>query len=222
MGQDAALKNSHGNELIHTDVKLVTLSENHQKELLANYDLNSTVIPWHLDVSEFPELQENSIDILGVGSINQVKNYEDFIEVISAVAKTFPSLNVSILGDGEIRPRIERKIKDLQLENTITLLGHLPRAFVLEEMAQAKILLHTSSYESFGFVFLEALYSGMHIVSYNVGLAKTSATWHVCDNKTELIETCKRLLSENNSQKERVTIGSELETINAYLSLYHA
>jgi glycosyltransferase involved in cell wall biosynthesis len=222
MGQDAAIKNSYGNELMHTNAKIVTLSKNHQQELLANYNLQSMVIPWHLDVSEFPALEQNSIDILGVGSLNLVKNYEDFIEVISAVAKTFPSLNVTIIGDGEIRPQIEQKIKALQLENTITLLGHLPRTIVLENMAQAHILLHTSTYESFGFVFLEALYSGMHIVSYNVGLAKASSTWQVCDTKTELIEACKRLLSENNSQKERITIGSEVETINAYISLYHA
>ncbi|WP_298508413.1 glycosyltransferase family 4 protein [uncultured Kordia sp.] len=222
MGQDAAIKNSYGNCLMNSDTKIVTLSENHQKELLANYALNSKIIPWHLDVSEFPALQKNTIDILAVGSINMVKNYSDFIDVISALSKTHKNLNVAIVGDGEIRPQIERKIQNLQLENTITLLGHLPRAIVFEKMAESKILLHTSMYESFGFVFLEALYSGMQIVSHNVGLAKSSPNWHVCEHKIDLIDACERLLSEENPEKKRITISSETETINAYLSLYHA
>ncbi|MFK7750513.1 MAG: glycosyltransferase [Kordia sp.] len=222
MGQDAAIKNSYGNCLIGSKVKIVTLSENHQKALQNNYALNSTIIPWHLDVSEFPALQKNTIDILAVGSINMVKNYKDFIDVISCLSKKHKNLNVAILGDGEIRPQIERKIKDLQLENTITLLGHLPRALVLEKMAESKILLHTSMYESFGFVFLEALYSGMQLVSYNVGLAKTAKYWHVCERTSDLVEACSKLLSEENLQKERVVLSTETETINAYLSLYHA
>ncbi len=222
MGQDATIKNSHGVYLKDANTNIVTLSENHQQALQANYELNSTIIPWHLNVSEFPALQKNTIDILGVGSLNTIKNYGDFVDVISTLAKTHKNLNVTIIGDGDERPKIEKKIQNLQLENTITLLGHLPRAQVLEKMAISKILLHTSMYESFGFVFLEALYSGMHIVSHNVGLAKASRNWAVCEHKTDLIEACKHLLSQENLPKARVAVSSETETINAYLSLYHA
>lgn len=222
MGQDASIKNSFGKHLLNSNSKIVTLSENHEKALHENYELNSTIIPWHLDVSEFPELQKNTIDILGVGSLNTIKNYGDFIDVISAIAKTHKNLNVTIIGDGNERSEIETKIKNLQLENTITLLGVLPRTEVFTKMSQSKILLHTSMYESFGFVFLEALYSGMQIVSHNVGLAKTNENWHVCERKIDLIEACEQVLSEENLQKKRITLSSETETINAYLSLYHA
>ena len=56
MGQDASIKNSYGKHIQNSTAKIVTLSENHQKALQANYDLNSTIIPWHLDVSEFPAI----------------------------------------------------------------------------------------------------------------------------------------------------------------------
>ncbi|AXG69439.1 2-deoxystreptamine glucosyltransferase [Kordia sp. SMS9] len=222
MGQDAIIKNSHGVYLKNSDTKLVTLSENHQRALQSNYQLNSTIIPWHLDVSEFPALQKNTIDILGVGSLNTIKNYEDFIDVISALANTQTNLNVVIIGDGDLRAALETKIQKLQLEKTITLLGQLPRTEVLSTMAQSNILLHTSSYESFGFVFLEALYSGMHIVSYNVGLAKASQNWHVCEDKIDLIDACSAIRSQEVLPKKRVLLSAETETINAYLSLYHA
>lgn len=222
MGQDAAIKNSYGNYLMNSDTKIVTLCKNHQETLKKTYDLDATIIPWHLDSSDFPDLRENTIDILGVGSLNAIKNYSDFVDVISALSKTHKNLNVTIIGDGELRPQIERKIQNLQLEDTITLLGHLPRGKVFEKMAQSKILLHTSMYESFGFVFLEALYSGMQIVSHNVGLATTSQNWHVCDDKAALIEACEKLLALKDTDKKRSTLSSENETINAYLSLYHA
>ncbi|EDP97357.1 glycosyl transferase [Kordia algicida OT-1] len=222
MGQDASIKNSYAKNLMNSNVKMVTLSENHQAKLTKTYNLNSTIIPWHLDVSEFPPLTESTIDILGVGSLNTIKNYVDFIDVISAVAKTHKNLKVTIIGDGSMRSELETKIKNLQLENTISLLGELPRTEVLKKMAQAKILLHTSMYESFGFVFLEALYSGMQLVSHNVGLAKASENWHVGTDKIDLIEACKILLLEKNRQKKRVILSTETETINAYLSLYHA
>ena len=222
MGQDASIKNSYGKYIQNSNVKIVTLSEDHQKALQANSELNSIIIPWHLDVSEFPELPKNTIDILGVGSINTIKNYGDFIDIISALAKTHTNLNVAIIGEGHLQNEIETKIKNLQLEDTITLTGMLPRTEVFQKMAQSKILLHTSMYESFGFVFLEALYSGMHIVSHNVGLAKTAKNWHVCESKIDLIEACSTVLSKEDSQKKRVTLSTENETINAYLSLYHA
>ncbi len=222
MGQDAVIKNSYAKNLIGSHAKMVTLSTNHQAELLKTYSLDSTIISWHLDVSEFPALQQNTIDILGVGSLNTIKNYFDFIDIISALAKTHKNLNVAIIGDGTLRSELEKKIKNLQLENTITLLGKLPRTEVLEKMAQSRILLHTSLYESFGFVFLEALYSGMQLVSHNVGLAKASKHWHVHESKIELIEACSSILLTESEHKKHITLSTESETINAYLSLYHA
>ncbi|WP_430410391.1 glycosyltransferase [Kordia sp.] len=222
MGQDASIKNSFAKYLIGSNVKMVTLSKNHQTALLKTYHLESTIIPWHLDISEFPKLQENTIDILGVGSLNTIKNYSDFIDIVAVVAKKHTNLSVVIIGDGTLRNELEIKIKNLQLENTITLLGQLPRSIVFEKMAQSNILLHTSAYESFGFVFLEALYSGMQVVSYNVGLAETASYWHIGERKTELIEACEQLLLAEATPKKRITLSTESETINAYLSLYHA
>ncbi|WP_046743949.1 glycosyltransferase family 4 protein [Kordia zhangzhouensis] len=222
MGQDALEKNSHTKYLSQTNSKIVTLSANHQEQLFKTCNLKSIVIPWHLDTHAFPPIQEKTIDILGVGSLNPIKNYDDFIDIISAVAKTQKNLSVRIIGEGFLENELETKIKNLQLANTITLQGKLSRPEVLAKMAQANILLHTSVYESFGFVFLEALYSGMQIVSYPVGLAESSEHWYVSNDKIDLIEACKELLSKSEIEKKRIQLGSETETINAYLSLYHA
>nr|WP_044400336.1 glycosyltransferase family 4 protein [Lacinutrix sp. Hel_I_90] len=222
MGQDATVVNFHAKRLLNSNVKIVTLSRNHQAALSKTYNLDSTIIPWHLDIDLFPEIQEKTIDILGVGSLNTIKNYSDFIEIISTISKTHKDLNVGIVGDGALQNDVELKIQNLGLTNTITLLGKLARTEVLEKMARSNILLHTSHYESFGYVFLEALYSGMQLATYNVGLAKASQHWNICENKVQLIETLKKLLAIPIQTKDRILLGSETATINAYLNLYHA
>ncbi|WAC03784.1 glycosyltransferase family 4 protein [Lacinutrix neustonica] len=221
MGQDATVVNFHAKNLLHSKVRIVTLSQNHQAELLKTYNLDSIIIPWHLDVDFFPELQKNTIDILGVGSLNTIKNYSDFIKIISTITKTYKNLKVVIIGDGTLRNELQIQIRSLGLMNTITLLGKRSRKDVLEKMAQSNILLHTSHYESFGFVFLEALYSGMQLVSYNVGLAKASQHWNVCHDKLELIEACKSALLKSNKTKNRILMSNRQESITAYLALYH-
>lgn len=222
MGQDARLKNNYAKQLLNTSTKVVTLSKNHKKELQKNHQLDSIIIPWSLDINSFPELQNNTIDILGVGSLNSIKNYSDFIDIIFQISKSYPNLKVSIIGKGTLTETIKTKIEHLNLKNTISLLGELPRHHVLEKMAQSKILLHTSLYESFGFVFLEALYSGLHIVSYNVGLAKVSPNWIVGTSKETLTKGCETLLNSCLKEKTRILLNPKKETTNAYLTLYNA
>ena len=221
MGQDATVVNFHAKKLMNSNAKIITLSKNHHLELFKTYNLESIIIPWHLHVTEFPELQNNNIDVLGVGSLNSIKNYSNFIDIIFALKKKHSNLKVCIIGEGKLQNTLELKVKNLGLDNTITFLGKLSRTEVLQTMAQSNILLHTSLFESFGFVFLEALYSGMQIASYNVGLAKPSLLWKVCNNKNELTKACEELLLFPNNEKKRTLLGSEKKTINSYLALYN-
>ena len=222
MGQDALPKNTYTRFLLNTKAKIITLSTNQHQTLLNNYNLNSTVIQWSIDTTSFPILQKSTIDILGVGSINSVKNYSNFIDVIALLVQKRPNLKVTIIGDGILLKKIKIKIKQLQLQHIINITGQLPRAEVLEKMAQSKILLHTSLYESFGFVFLEALYSGMYIVSYNVGIAAPSKHWQIGRTVKELALFCDNLLLNTEKSKSRIQPYNISSLIKDYLSLYNA
>lgn len=222
MGQDAVLKNRFAKNLVNSSAKIISLSKNHQEDLLQTHRLESRIIPWHLDTSSFPPIKQSTIDILGVGSLNSIKNYDDFIDVVSELIKLKTNIKISIIGDGHLREALEIKTKKLKLQDYITFEGELPRKKVLEKMAQSNILLHTSQYESFGFVFLEALYSGMHIVSRNVGLAHSGFYWSICRNKFEIIDTLKERLKHKRAKKTRIELYSSQLTLNAYLNLYDA
>lgn len=221
MGQDAQHGNSYAEKLQDTNTTLVTLSKNQQQLLQHNYGLDSKIIPWSLDTSSFPELQETTIAILGVGSLHTVKNYTDFIDIIAVLVKDFPKLKVVIIGEGSERKILEAQIASLELSDHITLLGKQSRPEVLLKMSQATILLHTSTYESFGFVFPEALYSGMQIVSKNVGIATTLPEWTICNTKEAMVTACSSILSRKESTKKRVILYEENACVTSYKFLYN-
>lgn len=222
MGQDAILKNRYAKYLINSSAKVVTLSKNHYNDLLQTHRLKSEIIPWQLDTSHFPPLEEIKIDILGVGSLNDVKNYDNFITIVSELIQLKPNVTVSIIGNGYLKQKLKEKTKVLGIQNNITFEGELPRKKVLKKMAQSNILLHTSHYESFGFVFLEALFSGMHIISHNVGLAHSANYWHVCKNNNDIKDALIKKVEQNKRTKTRVELYSDKVTTNAYLNLYNA
>ncbi len=223
MGQDAISRNNlYVKKLRNSKAKIVTLSKNHSNILLKNRNLNSVIIPWGLDTSIFPKLQQNKINILGVGSLNAVKNYTAFITIIAQLAKKYPNLKVEIIGNGKKQKELSILISKLQLDHIISLTGILPRKKVLQKMSQSKILLHTSTYESYGYIFAEALYSGMHIVSHLVGIAEKNKHWNICKSSEDMILACDILLSNLDQEKKRTLIYPSEETLESYLKLYNA
>ncbi|KAA1244139.1 glycosyltransferase family 4 protein [Aquimarina sp. RZ0] len=219
MGQDA-LKNRYIRFLINKKTKIITLSINHQKTLYKTHKINSAVIPWSIDTSSFPVSMENEIDILGVGSLNKVKNFKEFIEIVSLLVKDFPELKTEIIGDGDQYQKLSRIIVEKGLQKNILLCKSLPRTDVLFKMSKSNFFLHTSSYESFGYVFVEALYSGMTIVSFDVGIATQIKAWKISNNREQMISNCIQLLSGVETKKERILLSPEQKTVTSYIKLY--
>ncbi len=222
MGQDVTknlfFKLFLKNKLKNTQI--ITLSKNHQRDLITNYGLNSNIISWGINPENFPKQQEKTIDILGVGSLVEVKNFSFFIQIIAKLNKQIKNLKVEIIGNGDLEMYLKNEYLYLNLKDVITFKGELPRKNVLEKMAKSKILLHTSSFESFGMVFLEALQSNMKIVSFDVGFAKKSSNWFVCKTEDEMLKNLQKILI--NFQIKKVTSIHTIEnTVLNYLKIYN-
>ncbi|MEZ7901660.1 MAG: glycosyltransferase family 4 protein [Flavobacteriales bacterium] len=216
MGQDVLKYNKYA-KFCSQKATIITLSQFQSKIFYQNYGIKSLIIPWGIDRSEFPKLKNKTIDILGVGSLNEVKNYPLFIRVIERLHKSGLIIKVEILGGGTLEEQVINNIKSSGLQEVIKLSGEIKREEVLNKMAKAKILLHTSTFESFGMVFIEALYSGMKIVSNEVGIAKKSSSWYVCNGESEMEIAIIRALKE---KIDRELIFNVNETVNSYLNVY--
>jgi len=54
-------------------------------------------------------------------------------------------------------------------------------------MKKTKIMLHTSEYEGFGNVCIEALYAGAHVISFTKPMNEAIPHWHIVATKEEMI-----------------------------------
>lgn len=179
-------------------------------------------IPIGLDVDKFKQKTRNKprkIDILGVGSLIPLKNYRLFIEIISELKNEFPGLNAVIIGDGPEYDLLSKMILESKVSENIKLTGELPRDQVIDHMLESRILLHPSSYEGQGYVFLEALYCGLTIVCFKVGYLESSEKAVICDDKKEMIKNIGRLLREDFIDSPLLLKSME-ETVNDFKMIY--
>ena len=88
-------------------------------------------------------------------------------------------------------------------------------------MQQSKIFLHTSTYESQGYVFVEALHLGMYIVSLKTGLAHENKKWKVvlAPKKETLAKAVHEFLNMDLTF-EPLQLYNVEKTVADYVSIY--
>ncbi|NJM80179.1 MAG: glycosyltransferase [Flavobacterium sp.] len=173
---------------------LICESTIQKKIFLTKNKYNPKVVSWGIDTNDFIFNANKTIDIIGVGSLIPIKNFQLFIDIIYEVNKITP-VKTMIIGEGFEKEMIQKKIKELKLENVITLTGLLNYRGTLSNISKSKILLHTSNHEGFGMIFAEALQCKTMVVSKEVGCAYSSENWHICTSKEEMIAACVKALS---------------------------
>jgi len=97
-----------------------------------------------------------------IGELNKNKNQQALIEQ----AKNNPNMFVAIVGDGEERKMLEKKIKKNNLGNRVKLFGFIPTTDVLRGF---DIFALPSLKEGLPYVLLEAKAAGLPIVANRVG-----------------------------------------------------
>jgi glycosyltransferase involved in cell wall biosynthesis len=105
-----------------------------------------------------------------VGSVACLKPQKapwDFVAVARQVCKQQPLAKCVLVGDGELRPPVERAIRDAGLTDRVTLLGW--RRDIPDLMQAFDVFLLTSHWEGLPRVLLEARAAGLPVVATRVG-----------------------------------------------------
>ena len=101
--------------------------------------------------------------ILGVGRLEQQKEFSTLIEAYSQVRRRIPS-RLMILGEGSQHTALIRLCKDLKLEDQdVTFPGFVENPF--SYMAKASVCVLSSAWEGFGNVLVESMGAGTPVVS---------------------------------------------------------
>jgi glycosyltransferase involved in cell wall biosynthesis len=206
LGQDARKQNTYPRRLKPHDGELIALSDFVREEFEKNHGVTPRyTVPAAIDPLEFDKYEgPKDIAIVAAGSLIPLKQYEVFVEIIKAIQKTLPKINVVLIGDGPERGRLQSMITSLELTDNLLVTGELSHKQLLGYMQRAKLFLHPSSYEGFGVVCLEALYGGAQVISFCKPMKNEIPRWRTVKTKDEMVEKAFNILLDNNSKSERV------------------
>jgi glycosyltransferase involved in cell wall biosynthesis len=196
-GQDAKVSNKYVQYIHPKAEELIVISDFLKREFYKNHKKEPAhVIPVGIETNAHVVTeQKRNIDIIGVGSLIPLKQYDVFVEVVQVLVKEMPQLQALIYGKGPEEQRLKSMIENMGLKNNIELMGATPHNEVLLAMQRAKILLHPSAYEGLGAVCLEALNMGAYVISYVQPIDQVIPHWLHVSNKEEMIEQTKKLLN---------------------------
>ncbi len=105
--------------------------------------------------------------VANVGALVPHKGQKYLVEAMTHVVREVPDAHVVIFGEGELRPALERQIKELHLEKHVLLAGFRPD--VLQLMKTADLFVMSSVTEGLGSTVLDAMAMKLAVVGTLAG-----------------------------------------------------
>ena len=118
---------------------------------------------------------EETLTILHVARLVEVKGAQYLIRAFARLAGRFPEVELAIVGDGPLKNSLQALVKSLGVEGRVRFLGALPHAQVLAWMRKAAMLVlpsvrtSTGRVEGLGMVLLEAAATGVPSIGSRIG-----------------------------------------------------
>ncbi len=131
------------------DSRLFTVGERNS-ELVARYGVGNRKI-----IMTFGRMSHDE----------RYKGFDEIIELMPQLLKTYPNLVYFAAGDGTDRFRLEAKVSQLGLGDAVIFTGHVAEDEKADFYRLVDAYVMPSSGEGFGFVVLEALASGIPVVA---------------------------------------------------------
>jgi glycosyltransferase involved in cell wall biosynthesis len=221
-GQDAKKENRYPSTVEMKANELVVLSDFLQLEFEKNHGITPQyVVPPGVDPKEFVTPSPiKDIDLVAAGSLIPLKRYDLFIEIIAAIKKYIPGIKAVLVGDGPEKNSLISMISDKELQSNITLHGEMAHNDLLHLMQRSKIFLHTSSFEGFGIVCIEALYAGCDVISFVRPMKQDIDNWHFVNTKEEMAQKTLQLLQAGKTNFENIMPFHIEQTATAILELF--
>lgn len=91
------------------------------------------------------------------------KDYETLLKSFAGVREKIEDLKLFIVGDGPNRDEVEHMIEKYKLEGKVKLLGLQKNPYIW--MKNSQFFIHSSKYEGFGLVLVEAMILGKAVIS---------------------------------------------------------
>ena len=157
------------------------------------------------DVFFVSKILEKKKQILYYGRISPEKNIELLIDAFAEMIKEPDLTEYKLLligsGDSVYQDRLQRRIRDLKLEKTVTFCGMMPQEEVVKHVGESMICVQPAKlYETFGLTVVESLLAGTPCLASDIGAVGATAKQFggyifTANNRDSLIEAAKTILN---------------------------
>ena len=103
--------------------------------------------------------------VYAAGRFRYQKGFDLLIPAWAETARAHPDWRLRLRGAGHLRPRLEGLIADHGIEGSVTVEG--PAEDIGSDMAEASVFVLSSRFEGFGIVVVEAMSTGLAVVSFD-------------------------------------------------------
>jgi len=177
--------------------------------------------------------QESSITpgkplLIAVGRLMPQKRFDRLLRAMSIIRQKNQEAELWILGQGDMKPELERLCKELQLQDSVRFLGFVPNPYPYVKAADIFVL--SSDTEGYPLVVAEAMCLGKAIVSTAVTgatemLSNDAGVLVTVDEKS-LADACLQLLADDGAREQLGKRAREEAKrkfdVSAYLSAFYA
>lgn len=135
----------------------------------------TTVIPNPVRDEVFHQIENGKLTIdneeklnriISVGRLYPQKNQKMMIRAFAKVADAFPDWQLVIYGEGPLRESLELIVESLEMKDRILLPGRTEH--VVDELRKSKIFCMSSDYEGMSNSMIEAICTGLPVISTKV------------------------------------------------------
>lgn len=157
-------------------VKPVAISEFCRKSITESYGIPENDIPCiynGIDINKFKRCEkyvvipDEMFRFIAVGRLSPQKDYQSLLEAFNTIHLKYPTTQLTILGDGELRISLNNYCAENGLEDVVSFMGNVKNVNEYLWKSQAYIL--SSNYEGLPFAVLEAMAAGLPIISTRAG-----------------------------------------------------
>ena len=202
-------------KIVVRNAKTVTTVTENLAIAMKNHGLkndNYVVLPnvVNLDMFHISERNNDPCKIIHISCFeDKSKNISGLLESLKMIEEKGIDFQCTLIGEGMDLDLMKEKAKELQLINKVSFTGLLQGQELADELSSGDFLVLSSNYENMPVVILEALASGLPVVSTNVGGIK------------EMIDDTKGILVEpRNKEALAVAMIKMIETHKNYDANY--
>ena len=220
----------------------LVVSSCYLQQVFSDFGINAQVIPNIIDLTRFNGKKINHSEALSrqahlivTRNLEAIYGIQTAIEAVAVLQKTVPGIKLSIAGSGPQKETLEALIAQHRLENNVYLTGKLNPDEMAELYRSADIMLNPTTVDNMPNSVIEALASGVAVVTTNVGGIpfivedNKSALFTPVNNPDEMAKQIQRLLNDRDLYQSLINNGlieaqkyTWAKVGNSWLNLYRS